>query len=165
MDFFPSLVNPTEDVLFPGTIVSLTGPETDFAAFEGFFNPGEGLTNVSSAVQSQFQNIPVGSTVAGFTYEFDPDLNVFVQSSKSLGPGLAERADTNGRFKLNISASYSHIDFRRCALHLGMHRQHLPGSLGSKVGWPNELALRRPRRRSPFPAKHTWQEGRRADSG
>ena len=44
-------------------------------------------------------------------------------------------------------------------------RRWMASSAYVKVGWRDERALRWPRRRSLFPAKHTWREDRRADSG
>jgi hypothetical protein len=108
-DFFNDLVVTQEDVLYGGT---MTGPGvSEQAIFFGDFDPGDALDNLSNAAFSQFQNFPVGSTVAGFTYEFDPALAIFVRSTQGLGPLVAERAQTNGKGKLNVSFAYSHIDF------------------------------------------------------
>lgn len=110
-NFFTDLVEPLNDVLYTGTMTSDALPGDELAVFFGDFDPGDALDNLSNAAFSQFQQFPVGSTVAGFTYEFDPNLAIFVRSSQGLGPVLAERAQTNGKGKLNISFAYSRIEF------------------------------------------------------
>jgi hypothetical protein len=77
----------------------------------GTFDPRAGLANLNSTVASQFQRTPIGSTVAGFTFAFDPQLNVFQRSTEGLGPLLSERAETTGRGKLNVALSYTHASF------------------------------------------------------
>ncbi len=77
----------------------------------GAFDPTAGLGNLNSAIASQFQRTPIGSTVAGFTFEFDPQLNVFQRSTEGLGPQLSERAETTGKHKLNVALSYTYASF------------------------------------------------------
>ncbi len=50
-------------------------------------------------------------TGGGFTYEYDPRLGVFTRTTDSFGPIFADRAETTGRGKFTISASYSHFTF------------------------------------------------------
>jgi hypothetical protein len=47
----------------------------------------------------------------GFTYEFDPQLGVFTRTTDSFGPIFADRAETTGRGKITLSASYSRFTF------------------------------------------------------
>jgi hypothetical protein len=113
-DFYRDLVVSVDDALYSGTLeadLDAGMDYTDTAFFTGTFDPGSALGNLSNAAFSQFQQFPIGSTVAGFTYDFDPNLAIFVRSTQGLGPVLAERAQTNGRGKLNISVAYSRIEF------------------------------------------------------
>ncbi len=64
------------------------------------------LANATSEI-----SFPAPSSQGGFTYEFDPILNEFVQSANSLGPIFAERAETLGKGKLNIGMSYTSVKF------------------------------------------------------
>jgi hypothetical protein len=104
---FTDLVGPVQ-AQFLG---SIQGTASDQAVLTGVFDPTQAVSNLSSATFSQVQNLPIGSTVAGFTYQFDPNLAVFVRSTQDLGPLLAERAQTIGKGKLNVAFSYSRIEF------------------------------------------------------
>src|SRR5437870_2556881 len=55
-------------------------------------------------------DFPATSTTPGFTYTYNPDLNVFERSSSSLGPALLERAETVGARRFDIGASYLFAD-------------------------------------------------------
>lgn len=56
---------------------------------------------------------PVPSSQGGFTLEFDPITNEFVQSTNSLGPIFAERAETIGKNKINLGFVYSYLNFTK----------------------------------------------------
>jgi len=77
------------------------------------FNPVGALDNLSNATFQQFQNFPLGSSVAAFTYTFNSQLNVFERSLEALGPVLSERAGTTGRGKFNVAFAYSYADFSK----------------------------------------------------
>jgi hypothetical protein len=109
-NFFTDLVVPLNNQLFGGTMNGPGGLQ-ETALFFGNFDPGKALDNLSNSAFSQFQQFPVGSTVAGFTYEFDPALSIFVRSTQGLGPVVVERAQTNGKGKLNVSFGYSRIHY------------------------------------------------------
>lgn len=94
----PDLDNPGQMRVDTGYVYGKLAPATDLGA-------------LSSSAFAEFQNLPVGSAVAAFTYEFDPQTNVFVKSEAGLGPIFADRAQTLGKGKLNVGASWSHIDF------------------------------------------------------
>jgi outer membrane putative beta-barrel porin/alpha-amylase len=113
-DLFPSLVQQAQLQVTP--IVTIQGgndPGTFLALNEvtGNFDSSSTLSNLNSQVASQFQRFPVGSTVAAFTFQFDPELNVFRRSTEGLGPLLSDRAQTIGKGKINVSFAYSHVDF------------------------------------------------------
>lgn len=57
------------------------------------------------------RSIPVISASAGFTYRYNPDLDVFERSSQTLGPIFLERPDTLGRNKINVNLSYQFVQF------------------------------------------------------
>jgi len=57
------------------------------------------------------RSIPVVSASAGFTYRFNPQLEVFERTSETLGPIFLERPDTLGRSKININVSSQYVQF------------------------------------------------------
>jgi hypothetical protein len=56
-------------------------------------------------------DFPAVSTVPGWTFRFNPELQAFERSSGSLGPVYVERPQTLGRGKLDIGFSYLFQDF------------------------------------------------------
>jgi hypothetical protein len=73
---------------------------------EGALNP------LANAIGSQVANqIPALSTSAGYTYEWNPELEVLERSAKTFGPLFSERAVTLGRNKFNFNVSYTYIKF------------------------------------------------------
>jgi hypothetical protein len=80
---------------------------------------GEGVQAIRDALEplgavigAQIANqIPTLSTSAGYTYEFNPQLDVYERSTKTFGPLFSERAVTLGAKKFNVNASYSYIHF------------------------------------------------------
>ena len=56
-------------------------------------------------------NLPVISASAGFTYRYNPQLEVFERSSETLGPIFLERPDTLGQGKFNVNVSYQYVEF------------------------------------------------------
>jgi hypothetical protein len=123
--------------LIPGEIVAVSEnsqtvrPDTDNPGLTrvdtgwvyGRLEPAGDLGALSAGAFAEFQNLPVGSAVAAFTYEFDPDTNVFIKSDQGLGPIFADRAQTLGKGKLNIGVSWSHIDFDEIE---GTNLNHIP---------------------------------------
>ncbi len=70
------------------------------------------LGPLGNAIGSQVANqIPALSTSAGYTYEWNPELEVLERSAKTFGPLFTERAVTVGRNKFNINVSYTWIKF------------------------------------------------------
>jgi hypothetical protein len=57
------------------------------------------------------RSIPIVSASAGFTYEYNPELEVFERTSQTLGPIYLERPDTLGRSKFNVNVSYQYVQF------------------------------------------------------
>jgi hypothetical protein len=67
-----------------------------------------GLSAALSAARAQ---LPVPSASGAFQFEWDRELDTFVRRRQSLGPSLAERAQTLGTGMVTLNFSYSHIDF------------------------------------------------------
>jgi len=70
-----------------------------------------GLESLSTALASNVGFSAFNSTVTGFT--FDIERGVPVQTQRSLGPLLAERAITLGARKLNVAFSYTRVKYTR----------------------------------------------------
>src|SRR5215470_3306230 len=70
----------------------------------------DSLTPALERIADQGTDLPATSTVAGVTYEYDPETGAAVRSASSLGPVYLERAETVGRGRLLIGASYVHAD-------------------------------------------------------
>lgn len=95
---------------FSASLGAPTGP-APFTA-RGLFDDRAAVNNLAGGVAGQLtNNYPIGSTVAAFTFEFDPVLNVYRRSTDGLGPLLSERAETTGKGKLNVAFAASYIDF------------------------------------------------------
>lgn len=72
------------------------------------------LGSLGSVISTQIANqIPTLSTSAGYTYEFNPQLDVYERSAKTFGPLFSERAVTVGAKKFNLNFSYTYIKFDR----------------------------------------------------
>ena len=75
--------------------------------------PSSGLQPLAGTIGSQVANqIPALSTSAGYTYEWNPELEVLERSAKTFGPLFTERAVTLGRNKFNLNFSYTYIKFK-----------------------------------------------------
>lgn len=70
-----------------------------------------GLSDLGSAITSNAGQFSFNSAITGFA--FDIERGVPVRTTDSLGPILAERAETIGENKISIAAAYSRIEFSR----------------------------------------------------
>jgi hypothetical protein len=70
----------------------------------------EPLTDIVERQALRGIEFPATATAPGFTYTFNPEFGTFERSSGSLGPLFDERADTVGRGRLAVGASYLHAD-------------------------------------------------------
>ena len=66
---------------------------------------------ISGALTSARSSLPIASGSGGFSYEYDPDLDLFVRVEQDLGPLFSERVQTLGKRQLAVSASYSYAGF------------------------------------------------------
>ena len=71
----------------------------------------QSFRTLTNGLSSGINVTTVGSSTASFT--FDVQQAVFVRSTDSLGPVLAERAETIGEHKFNIAYTFTHEDFTR----------------------------------------------------
>jgi hypothetical protein len=60
---------------------------------------------------SSAADFPAVSTVPGFTYRLNPELEVFERQPGPLGPVFVERPGTLGKGKLDVGLSYLFVDF------------------------------------------------------
>jgi hypothetical protein len=58
-------------------------------------------------------NIPVISASAGFTYRYNPQLEVFERSAETLGPIFLERPETLGQGKFNVNLSWQYVEYNQ----------------------------------------------------
>ena len=56
-------------------------------------------------------NIPIISASAGFTYRYNPQLEVFERSAETLGPIFLERPETLGQGKFNVNVSWQYVEY------------------------------------------------------
>lgn len=71
----------------------------------------QGLDELNSQLTSAIGVPSFNSSVGGFT--FDIDRGIPIQSTESLGPLLTERATTLGARKLDVTFTYTRVDFRK----------------------------------------------------
>jgi len=91
---------------FDGPLVSTTGHSVHFqAAAVNNFGP------INSEIGVQLSQLPLASPASGFVFSFNPSLGVVARSTESFGPILTDRADTIGKRKLFLGASYQFFNF------------------------------------------------------
>ena len=88
--------------------LTLQNPD-HFAHFTSSFQSS--FTPFNAAMARQLTSLPIPSPASGFSYSFDPALGVYTRSAKSLGPILAERAETIGKDKFLFGLSYQHFSY------------------------------------------------------
>jgi hypothetical protein len=83
-------------------------------------NPVPGSTVVAAPFVAQLQETIARSTdfratatTPGFTYSFNPQLNLYERSTTSLGPAFLERADTIGAGRFDIGMTYLWASFQQ----------------------------------------------------
>lgn len=73
-------------------------------------SPGSAFDAMADAIaDTAARQIPVVAASAGFTYAYNPELEVFERSSETLGPIFVERPDTIGRGKWNVNVSWQYV--------------------------------------------------------
>lgn len=98
--------------LFGKDGITLAPPAAGFSHEPHFLvNSERELTILNDSLRGQLSNVPLPSPAGGFTFRFDPTLGAFTRSTDSFGPIYSQRADTTGRGKITIGASYSRFTF------------------------------------------------------
>ncbi len=124
--FFPDLAASAQAQLQ----IAVSGSGSGAGSFLGTLDNSAALAAYTNQVIEQINNYPVASTVAGFTYRYDPTLNVFERSTEGLGPILSERAQTTGKGKLNVALGYSYVSYStlngQSLKHLDLNRGNPP---------------------------------------
>jgi hypothetical protein len=90
----------------------LPNGQTHSAHFNGAFQAFQaGISQFNAALVTQLVSVPLPSPSSAYTYRFDPDAGVFVRSTQSFGPILADRADTLGRDRLGVAFTFQQFTF------------------------------------------------------
>jgi hypothetical protein len=69
--------------------------------------------SINSAVATQLSNLPNPSPASAYHYEYDPESGAMQRGLRSLGPVLAERAETLGKDSLFFAVTYQRFFFDR----------------------------------------------------
>lgn len=88
-------------------------PFSHAAHFVSQPNAQETLRQLNRGIASQLSTFPLGSSSAGFTYTFDPELGVFNRSTETFGPVFSERPLTAGKGKLSFGVTYLRATYDR----------------------------------------------------
>src|SRR5262245_39547600 len=88
-------------------------PSPAFPHYAHFIGSAETTLNqtLSTAIATQLAILPFISPSSGFTYRYDRSSGAFVRTTTSFGPIYTERAETIGRSKVSIGASYQRFRF------------------------------------------------------
>jgi hypothetical protein len=98
--------------LFGGTLsTSITPQVSDRTPDTQQVLVAQRFRGLSSALAVARSQAPVPSATGALRFEWDDDLEVYVRSVESLGPLIAERAQTLGRRTITLSMSYTRVDF------------------------------------------------------
>ncbi len=66
---------------------------------------------LNSAIATQITLLPIASPASGFTFTFDRGSGVYKRSAATYGPILTERAETIGKRKLYVGATFQRFRF------------------------------------------------------
>jgi Putative MetA-pathway of phenol degradation len=95
----------------PVVLQAAPDPFSHAAHFVSQPNAQETLRQLNRGIASQLSTFPLGSSSAGFTYTFDPELGVFNRSTETFGPVFAERPLTAGKGKFSFGATQLHATY------------------------------------------------------
>ena len=97
----------------PVVLQAAPDPFSHAAHFVSQPNAQETLRQLNRGIASQLSTFPLGSSSAGFTYTFDPELGVFNRSTETFGPVFAERPLTAGKGKFSFGVTQLHATYDR----------------------------------------------------
>ena len=66
---------------------------------------------LATEIGTQLSQLPLTSPASGFIFTFNSSLGIYARSAENFGPILTERADTIGKHKLFVGASYQYFNF------------------------------------------------------
>ncbi len=115
--------------IYGETGLTLANPNHN-AHFVGSFQ--QGFAPLTLAVGTELSLLPFASPASGVIFQFDRSLGVVTRSTESYGPILAERAETIGRHRLYLAATYQFYDFSSID---GIDLNHIP-AVYSHVEFP-----------------------------
>jgi Putative MetA-pathway of phenol degradation len=96
-----------------GLLLNIRPADPRFEAHTAHFS-GASLATLGLLTQqlaSSAADFPAISTVPGFTFRYNPQIQAFERSTTSLGPVFVERPQTLGSGKFDLGFSYLFIDF------------------------------------------------------
>jgi hypothetical protein len=91
------------------SLATLPGEQAHTAHFNSDFQFN--FNQFGTALVRELVNLPLPSPAGGFTYQFDPTLGVFQRTTESLGPILADRADTIGARHVSFGFAYQRYTY------------------------------------------------------
>ncbi len=96
-----------------GGLCDVTSP--DFDSFSPDALASLNLDQLSSVTTGVVNDriVPLSSSVSGFTYDYNPDLDVYDRSTKTFGPLFTERAQTIGKRRFLVGVSQSYLEFNQ----------------------------------------------------
>jgi len=98
--------------LFGGALVTSITPDiTDRGPDVQQVRIAERFRGLSAALAAARSQAPIPSATGAFRFEWNDDLDTYVRDTQSLGPSLAERAQTLGHRTTTFSMSYTRVDF------------------------------------------------------
>jgi len=97
----------------PAHALSLRDRFSDTASRIGLEGGGAFDALGDAIADSTARNLPIISASAGFTYQYNPQLEVFERTSDTLGPIFLERPDTLGQGKFNVNVSYQYVELNQ----------------------------------------------------
>lgn len=96
--------------LYPGGIFLATDPTANHAA-HFTIGAAASINLLNEQIAAATGVFPFSSSVGGFTFAFDPELDTFVRTTETLGPLFTERAPTLGKGRLNLHTSYTFFKY------------------------------------------------------
>lgn len=115
--------------IYGPTGLTLANPRHN-AHFVGSFQ--QNFAPLTLAVGTELSLLPFASPASGVIFQFDRTLGVVTRSSESYGPILSERAETIGKHRLYLAATYQFYGFSTID---GVDLKHVP-AVYSHVEFP-----------------------------
>lgn len=95
--------------LFGGTLATFISPRGGRDAQRP--RVADRFRGLSASLAAARSQAPIPALTGAFSYAWNDESDVYIRTTYSLGPSLAERAQTLGRGLLTVAASYTHADY------------------------------------------------------